>query len=260
MLYDIISFLLCIFAVLSYYAYIKIQEKQHFGCTVHAIEMQASEQWVENMMQQSGMGVLAIQTLRNAIMSAIFLASTSILPIIGILNLSMREDSLGLTLSPSHLVDLFYNVDHWTPRDIAGIKLLSLLIDFFLAFFSFCLAISLFKQVGFLVNTVKQGRLDITTRYVADLLNRGEHYYNLGMRFCFLSAPLIFWMFGPDFMLAATLGLIYSLYRIDRPPNHLPSHVIMTADQQTSGLPAAPGHTSDPDCLPPPSSGEYRRP
>jgi hypothetical protein len=33
--------------------------------------------------------------------------------------------------------------------------------------------------------------------------------------------PLLFWVFGPLFMLAATVGLILVLYRLDRAPKVL---------------------------------------
>ncbi|MEO5377906.1 MAG: DUF599 domain-containing protein [Magnetococcus sp. DMHC-6] len=230
MLYEMISFIISIFVIVSYHTYLTVMKKHPREKSVYSVEMQAREQWVENMMQQSSQGILAVQTLRNAIMSAIFLASSSILPIVGILNLSMKEDSLGVSLAPSQLVDLFYSVGHLTPRDVIGIKLLALLIDFFWAFFCFCLAIGLYKQVGFLVNTGKNGVVVINKHYVAELLHRGEHYYNRGVRFCFFSVPLIFWMFGPDFMLAATIVLIYSLYRIDTLPKNLPEPILTSSD------------------------------
>ena len=258
MLFDIVSLFLCILIVVSYYASLTVRERRQLGHTVQAIDGQAREQWVENMMQQTvGQGVLAVQTLRNIIMATIFLASTSILPIIGILNLTMREDSLGSTLSPFHLADLFYNVGHLTTKDVAGIKLLCLLVDFFWAFFCFCLAIGMFKQVGLLISAgSRQGQIEISAHYVTQLLNSGEHYYSIGVRACFLSVPLVFWMFGPDFMLAATIGLIFCLYRIDRPPSHLPSLVVMgrTGNEPGTTVPhlAVPGRPT------PFPSGEHR--
>jgi len=40
----------------------------------------------------------------------------------------------------------------------------------------------------------------------------------LGMRAYYFSVPLVFWLFGPHFMLAASIVLIAVLYHVDRTP------------------------------------------
>jgi uncharacterized membrane protein len=39
------------------------------------------------------------------------------------------------------------------------------------------------------------------------------------MRAFFFAVPLVFWLFGPAFLLLATLGLIITLYQVDRSPS-----------------------------------------
>jgi uncharacterized membrane protein len=41
------------------------------------------------------------------------------------------------------------------------------------------------------------------------------------MRAYYFLVPLVFWLFGPHFMLLATVSLIFVLYRIDRAPKIL---------------------------------------
>ena len=41
------------------------------------------------------------------------------------------------------------------------------------------------------------------------------------MRAYYLAVPLVFWLFGPHFMLLATLVLIPILYYLDRTPKEL---------------------------------------
>lgn len=41
------------------------------------------------------------------------------------------------------------------------------------------------------------------------------------MRAYYYAVPLVFWLFGPHFMLLSTLGLIVVLYRLDRAPKIL---------------------------------------
>jgi uncharacterized membrane protein len=45
-------------------------------------------------------------------------------------------------------------------------------------------------------------------------------YRQVQRAFYFL-VPLVFWLFGPHFMLLATCGLIVMLYRVDRAPRAL---------------------------------------
>jgi uncharacterized membrane protein len=38
------------------------------------------------------------------------------------------------------------------------------------------------------------------------------------MRAYYFIVPLVFWLFGPHFMIISTIGLLIVLYRIDRAP------------------------------------------
>ena len=59
---------------------------------------------------------------------------------------------------------------------------------------------------------------EMSPQHVALHLNLGGNYYYIGMRAYYFLVPLVFWLFGPHFMLAATTTLILVLYRIDRAP------------------------------------------
>jgi uncharacterized membrane protein len=56
---------------------------------------------------------------------------------------------------------------------------------------------------------------------VAITLNRAGRFYSIGMRAFYYTVPLVFWLFGPHFMLVATAVLIAVLYRLDRAPKVL---------------------------------------
>jgi uncharacterized membrane protein len=36
------------------------------------------------------------------------------------------------------------------------------------------------------------------------------------MRAFFFAVPLVFWLFGPPFLISATVGLVIALYHLDR--------------------------------------------
>jgi uncharacterized membrane protein len=51
---------------------------------------------------------------------------------------------------------------------------------------------------------------------VARRLNRAGNFFAIGMRAFFFAVPLVFWLFGPPFLVGATLGLVVALYHLDR--------------------------------------------
>ena len=57
---------------------------------------------------------------------------------------------------------------------------------------------------------------------VARRLNRAGNLFAVGMRAFFFAVPLVFWLFGPLFLLVATTGLVLALHRLDRSEPALP--------------------------------------
>jgi len=174
--------------------------------SVHAIVRAA---WVESVMQD-GRDVLAVQTLRNSTMAATFLASTAVLLVIGVLSLSGQGDKLQNTW---HTLNLFGATDPalWL------VKLLCLIVDLSVAFFSFALAVRKFNHVGFLINVPKDfDHPLVTPRYVAAYLNSAGRHYTVGMRAYYFLLPLVFWLFGPHLMIGAAAALVFILYHLDR--------------------------------------------
>ena len=39
---------------------------------------------------------------------------------------------------------------------------------------------------------------------------------SIGIRSLLVAVPLVFWLFGPTFLLIATVGLLIALHRLDR--------------------------------------------
>jgi uncharacterized membrane protein len=183
--------------------------------SVAAINTIARSVWVEVMMSSGKPDVIPVQTFRNSTMAATFLASTSVLLIMGALTLSGQSSNLESTW---HVLNTFgtKHPNLWT------IKILALLLDLFVAFFCFSMAIRVYHHVGYMINVPHTlNHKLITPKHVALHLNRGGNYYYIGMRAYFYMVPLVFWLFGPHFMLIATIGLVVSLYFMDRAPKIL---------------------------------------
>jgi uncharacterized membrane protein len=209
---DLASFLVCVSLVTGYHIFLRRKIRNDPTYTVQAVNKIARTAWVETIMQDDKNAVLAVQTLRNSTMAATFLASTAILMIIGVLTLSEQGEKLEAAWHTFNMVGAI-NPMLWM------VKLILLLLDLFVAFFSFSMAIRVFNHVGYMINVpLRLNHKMITPAHVATHLNRAGHFYSLGMRAYYFLVPLVFWLFGPHFMLAATIGLLIVLYRIDRAP------------------------------------------
>jgi len=212
---DIGSLVISVLLLVAYHLYLHYRQKRDPSYTVQAINRMARTIWVKTLMASGKPDVIPVQTLRNSTMAATFLASTAVLLIIGVLTLSGQGEKLGSTW---HALNV-YGATH---AELFLAKLLLLLLDLFTVFFSFTLAIRLFNHVGYMINVpYTLDHKHISPEHVAEHLNRAGAYYSIGMRAFYFMIPLVFWLFGPHFMLISTVGLIAVLYRIDRAPKLL---------------------------------------
>jgi uncharacterized membrane protein len=212
---DIYSFALSALLLVTYYVFIAYKTRRNPAYTVQSVNIIARTAWVESIMQDSGKEVLAVQTLRNSTMAATFLASTSVLLIIGVLTLSGQGGKMESTW---HALNVAGN----THNELWLTKLIIMLLDLFVAFFSFSMAVRVFNHVGYMINVpLARNHKMIRPQHVATHLNRAGKFYSVGMRAYYIAVPLVFWLFGPHFMLLSTLVLILTLYRLDRAPKIL---------------------------------------
>jgi uncharacterized membrane protein len=212
---DLIGFLLSLLILIAYHLYIRYKTRKNPAYTIQAVNVIARTAWVEAIMRESGKEVLAVQTLRNSTMAATFLATTSVLFIIGVLTLSGQGDKLENTWHALNIVGAKHT-DLWLT------KLLLILLDLFVAFFSFSMAIRVFNHVGYMINVpLARNFKMICPAHVAVHLNRAGKFYSIGMRAYYIVVPLVFWLFGPHFMLLSTVVLVVVLYQLDRAPKIL---------------------------------------
>jgi uncharacterized membrane protein len=209
---DAVSFMVCVVLLAIYHLWIRYKVRKNPTYTVQAINRIARAAWVETMMSSGKPDVIPVQTLRNSTMAATFLASTAVLLILGVMTLSGQGDKLSSTW---HALNAFGAKD----TELFIVKVILLLIDLFTVFFSFSLAIRLYNHVGYLINVpLSLNHKAISPQHVAEHLNRAGNYYSIGMRAFYFIVPLVFWLFGPHFMLISTVMLIAVLYRVDRAP------------------------------------------
>ena len=173
------------------------------GITNHVRRM-----WVKGVIRDRR-DIMAVQTLRNQVMAATFLASTAILISLGSFSAAFRP---GVFSEISHALNMLGT----KTETLWMFKLMLLGILFFVTFFNFTLAIRYYNHAGFMVNTFEQNDATVSEEAVTQVVNHGALHYTIGMRGFYMSVPLAFWLFGPIWMLIGSLVLITVLYRLDR--------------------------------------------
>jgi uncharacterized membrane protein len=207
---DLLAFLSSTLVIGGYYVFLWRRVKKNPSYSIHGVNEIARTLWVEHVMSTAGDNVMAVQTLRNFIMASILMASTASLLILGTLTLSGQAENIAHSW---HLLSAAgsYGAQLWI------VKVLFLLVNFIVAFFAFVLSIRLCNQVLFMVN-VKRHAADpnLAPAAVARRLVRAGDMFAIGMRSFFFAIPLVFWLFGPGFLFAASIALVLALYYLDR--------------------------------------------
>jgi uncharacterized membrane protein len=163
--------------------------------------------WVETL-QDGGRELLAVHTIRNWIMSATLLASTSILFSLGVLGAAFTNDKLSQI---AHQLNFTGSED----TRLWLFKGLILLVIFLAAFFNFSLAIRAFIHAGFAINLPRGDKAAFDKNLGDEELDRGAVHYTLGLRAYYLAFPFTLWLFGPLWMLAGSILLVILLRRVD---------------------------------------------
>jgi uncharacterized membrane protein len=197
--------------VLAYQIYLGWRTRTDPASSAQDVMLAARAAWVASVMRERR-DILAVQTLRNSTMSASFMASTAVLLIIGVLTLSAQGDKLSGTWYALNFLGQ-------TSTDMWMFKLLMMLFDLLFAFFSFAMAVRIFHHIGYLINVPLDKADDATQiRQVEAHLNRAGTYYRIGMRAYYFTVPLLFWLFGPTWLLGATLAMVFFMFHLDRAP------------------------------------------
>jgi uncharacterized membrane protein len=202
-----------IFLLAAYHFYLAWMIKHHPLRTDIGINACARGAWVRHMMRRLPGDVLAIQTLRNSLMSASFLASTAILLVAGLLSFILTSKSNLENFD--HVLNILSN-GH---PHVALSRLLLLVVTFFFAFFNFILALRYYNHAGFLLNAGNSvdGRHALPEQFMIASLQRGAFHFTLGMRAFMFSLPFGLWLLGPVWLLLGSILLILVLWKIDFP-------------------------------------------
>jgi uncharacterized membrane protein len=209
---DTIAVLVSAALLTAYYVFLAIGTRRNHDFTIHAVNDRARLIWVRAVMQTTGNEIMAVQTLRNMAMAATFKASSAILLIMGTLTLSAQAESLARAWQLLGIAE-HAQIEWWI------IKIMALLTALIVAFFSFAMSVRVLNHVVFMINVpAAEAHGALAPDRTAQRLVQAGMFYRLGMRAYFVTVPLVFWLFGPIFLIAATVGLIAVLFFLDRNP------------------------------------------
>ena len=209
---DLVIGLASLALIVAYELWLRLRRNRDPLHSLSAATALARAAWVERIMATEE-HILAVQTLRNSVMTASFLASTSILVVIGLLNLAGQ--SKGSLSQFWHALNVFPEVHPalWTA------KILLIVLVLLVSFFCFTIAIRLFNHVGYLVALPGDDPLrSLPPAAVARVLNHAAGYLALGLRAYYFAVPALFWLFGPQFAAVVSVTLIVLLSRVDLAP------------------------------------------
>jgi uncharacterized membrane protein len=188
----------------AYHLFVRMRVRGDPDFRIQGLLNRAREAWVERMIRED-LGILAVQTLRNSIMAATFFATTAVALIVGTITLSMQSGALRRVSEALAASD-----EHWW-----FLKVVILLVDMLAAFFFFSQAIRYLMHVGLMISAPAEAA---SPSMVSKLLIQAGRFHTRGMRCYYYAGPVLLWIFGPAYLVAATSALVAALYFLDRSP------------------------------------------
>lgn len=165
------------------------------------------EEWFASLSGQPGSEILAVQTLRNSLMSATMTASTAVLALMG--SITLAAPALHASFGPERV-----STQALTPRLIVELMLLVML---FSALASSVMSVRYYTHASFIgampVQSAARGRWSAAgSAYV----RKAGLLYSWSLRSLLLIAPLVAFLLHPYAGPLAALLVIGVLYAFDR--------------------------------------------
>jgi uncharacterized membrane protein len=203
-LHELAAAVAAIALLAAYHLFVRFRMRRDPDFRIQGVLNRGREAWVERMMRDD-LGILAVQTLRNSIMAATFFATTAVALIVGAITLSMQSGALRRMSAAIAASD-----ERWW-----FLKAVILLADMLGAFFFFSQAIRLLGHVSLMITAPAAAA---GPSKVSKLLISAGRFQTRGMRCYYYAGPVLFWLFGPVYLVVATCGLIVALRYLDRSP------------------------------------------
>ncbi|KAH7674664.1 ABC transporter type 1 transmembrane domain MetI-like protein [Dioscorea alata] len=208
---DLVLVPLAILFSVAYHAWLWHKVRSQPLQTFIGINSAGRRKWVIAMIKDNEKkNILAVQSLRNAIMGSTLMATTSILLSTGLAAILSSTYSIKKPLGD--------NIFGAHGEFMVALKYVTLLLAFIFAFLCYSLSIRFINQVNFLINIPFSDDDDnrlLSPEYVSDLLDKGFVLNTVGNRLFYAALPLLLWLFGPVLVFLCSLIMVPLLYNID---------------------------------------------
>jgi hypothetical protein len=196
---------LCVFAAYEGWVFrVGRRRPQRMARYVHA---RMRSEWAAMLSDRPGFEIVAVQTLRNSLMSATISASTAALGLMGTITLA------GGTMLES--MSLLRGEGELQLRTVLEVLLM---FSLFASYVCSAMAMRYYNHAGFVMSMPAQSeRRKALDPLAQDYVERAGLLYSWGLRFFLMIAPLISGIVNPLAMPLMTAGLVFVLWLFDRP-------------------------------------------
>lgn len=191
--------------LLVYETALLLTQQRHPGALARTAHATLREEWFAALSRQPGSEILAVQTIRNSLMSASMIASTAALGLVGTVTLS----------TPSfHATFGTFDAFHVTPRLALQLMLIALL---FASLVCSAMSVRYYNHAGYIgsmpVNSAERMRW---SNAGATYLRRAGILYSWGLRHLILVAPILAAILHPAAGPLIALVVVVILWSFDR--------------------------------------------
>jgi Protein of unknown function, DUF599 len=197
---------LTIAAIAAYELWLAVGRRAGHEGVARAVHAALREQWFDAVSAQKGSEILAVQTLRNSLMSASMTASAAVLGLMGTISLAAPSLEAGLARGAA--------VPQFTPRLALELVLLALL---FASLVASVLAVRFYNHASFIggmpvESQARERWSPAGRRYVA----RAGLLYSWSLRNLILVAPAVAFILHPVAGPVTAVLTVFVLHAFDR--------------------------------------------
>ncbi|XP_024981749.1 uncharacterized protein LOC112518330 [Cynara cardunculus var. scolymus] len=214
---DTILVPLSFFITFGYHGYLWYQFKTKPSCTTIGIESIKRKHWLKDMKQgDDKQGTLAVQSLRNTLMSSILVAMVTSIITVALAAL------INNTYSAKNLFTSSFFGLHTTK--VLFLKYGSAFLFLLTSFLCSSMAVASLIDANYLIYAlgaepdaegVASPSPSTSRKYTRDILERGFILAIFGNRMLCITFPLLFWLFSPVVFVFASMVLVWGLYMVD---------------------------------------------
>lgn len=194
---------------IAYHIYLVFWYRRNPLSTTVGQNHDARHLWVECVMRDRR-DILAIQTLRNTLMSSSLLASTSLTlsaVVAAYLVNTVKEQGGVDFLAAPYLLPVY--------------KFFVVILCFALAFFFYMQSVRAANHAGYMIVLPLMAESPYTPDYVFRVLEKGALFNTAGTRMFYLAFLSVIWIFGPLPAVIATILLVIALWHLDQADSHI---------------------------------------